>query len=127
MPTAWCLRSTLWISEDLFKLLDSKDSVLDTSSVFAKALNHQLLVGFGKTLRFHGRVWHPPNDEQAPQGCDAAVKYEKGLPLMDRRSIRDEGKKKSDQPADDLLQAIHHIPALLFRWGTTGRECLYLP
>ena len=48
-------------------MLHLEPSILETGLVGANTLHHEMLVFFRETLRSHGRVGQPPEDEHAPQ------------------------------------------------------------
>lgn len=68
-----------------------------------------MLILFAKALGTHRGIRHPPKDEKAEDDGDDTVSHEQPLPRSEG-AVRDQSEAVSEESADNLLRAVHHIP-----------------
>lgn len=100
----------LGVEQGLFDLVRAEFPILQTGSVAADALDHEMLVLLGEALCAHGRVRHHDQQHDAVQDRDAAVGQEERLPGLDRLVVAQKTEAVRQEAADDLLTAVHHVP-----------------
>lgn len=101
---------TLWVCKCVPNLLPAEVSILKTGLILTDPLNHQTFVLLGEAFRAHGRVGHPAEDKYGPDYGENSVTHEEGLPGFNWGAGGDVGESKCQEAADDILEAIHHVP-----------------
>jgi hypothetical protein len=100
---------SLRVLESLYHLLSLELLVLETGLVRADSFDHEVLVFFSKALCSHGRVGHPPANEEAPEDGNPTVSDEESLPRFERSRV-EECETIGQETSDNLLSAVHHVP-----------------
>jgi hypothetical protein len=71
---------TLWISQRIPYLLQTKFAILNTCSILTNAFHHELLILFTEAVSFHGGIRQPPHNKGTPEDGNDTVCEEKRLP-----------------------------------------------
>lgn len=112
----------LRVPKRLPDLVRAKLLVLDTRLVGPQSLNDQMLVLFTEALGSHRRVRHPDQNEYSPEDREAPVRQEKHLPRLEGFVAPYQGEAIGEKPSDDLLPAVHHVPASVSRSSIGSRR-----